>query len=110
MKQDFSHLKVLAISIHNIEKYIYYSEGSYYFDTIEAHLKEGMTEPKLVVKRNSFNSFETAFTNLCMHYPLCKSHLTFIRDELKNELKSLINNKLENKKLNSIKSRSWFLF
>ena len=107
MKQDFSHLKVLAISIHNIEKCIYYSEGGFYFETMEAHLSEGMLEPKLVSSKHSFDTFECAFIQFCRFYPVFNYHLTFIHEDYKNELKSLIPNHSENAKPVSTNSRSW---
>lgn len=107
MKQDFSHLKVLAISIHNIEKCIYYSEGSFYFETMEAHLTEGMLKPKLVSSKHSFDAFECAFIQFCRFYPVFNYHLTYIHEDYKNELKSLIPNQSENAKSISSISRSW---
>ncbi len=108
MEQDNSPQMVLSISSQNSEKHIYFSENKFYFETMEAHLSEGMLAPKLVVSKHSYDTFECAFEQMCQFFPVYNYHLTFIHDAYKNELKSLVKLKYNNS--TTTKSRSWKFF
>lgn len=110
MEQNNSHIKVLAISFQNIEKHIYFADKEFYFETMEAHLSEGMLAPKLVSLKHSFDTFECAFEDMCRFFPVYNYHLTFIHDEYKNELKRMITIHKENPKSFTTNSRSWLFF
>jgi hypothetical protein len=110
MGQNVPPIIVLSISINNIEKHLYVSDATFYFETMEAHLTEGMKAPKLVTSRHSFQAFECAFIQMCRFYPVFNYHLIYIHEDYKNQLKVLIEK--QNKSTNCLKdkSRSWLFF
>lgn len=99
---------ILLVLQHNgVQKELFFHDNKFCFNSQEAHLVEGMNSPSIITIKHSFNSFECAFIQFCRFYPVFNFHLTYIHEDYKNELKSLIPHHSENDKSVSIKSRSW---